>query len=658
MALITTGFRKQVVLYLLAVILPCAALVAVTYRMIQQEQELARNEAAEECNRLAREIGGHLLARLQNMELQEVDAITQGKRSSFCREYENRETVLIAQINEGRLVLPWDGDSRVKKAQQSLTQESFAVRIRSGEDEEFIRKDFLRASDHYRRCMDASLDPVQKGYATVLLARALNKADRMADALSRYREILEMPLALVDEHGIPIFLYAVKPLIRSGEGLDYVFEVLKELLVGKYWLSPAAVYFVEDAIQEIVALRMGDSIEVGAVLLQEEVRERERFFQAAADLQQQFPSMGLMGDSGSPQPRSSSAWVSFSAQRWLVGSSHGGVENAALCIVVDGTTTMDVINNEIGQATENSVQIAWNPDDVGDMKYLGSNFRNLGVRFSPDFVSSLVKQHSPQRVLYGLLLLLVMSLTLFGGYLVWRDVRREVRLAEMRSQFVSSVSHELKTPLTAILMFAETMRMGRLKDAEVQREYLETIINESQRLTRLLNNVLDFSKIEQGKRQYNMEAAPLSGFVQAAARTMVYPLSQKGFRLKVHIDPGLPNVHMDGDAMEQAVLNLLSNAMKYSENSSVIDLKLTRDDDCAIIQVADHGIGIKAEEQERIFEKFYRVQAGNNNRSAGTGLGLALVSHIVTAHGGRIEVDSKPGEGSTFSIYLPFGETS
>jgi len=241
---------------------------------------------------------------------------------------------------------------------------------------------------------------------------------------------------------------------------------------------------------------------------------------------------------------------------------------------------------------------------------------------------------------------------------VWRDIRREQRLAEMRSQFVSSVSHELKTPLTAIRMFAETMLMGRLTDPEVRQEYLETIVNESQRLTRLLNNVLDFSKIEQGERQYNMQAASLSEVLEAAGRTMAYPFNQKGFQLKIQIDPGLPDIHMDRDALEQAVLNLLSNAMKYSENPGEIDLKLARSNGFAIIKVIDRGIGIAPEEQERIFEKYYRVQAENNVRSTGTGLGLALVSHIVKAHAGRIEIDSKYGNGSTFSIYLPFGEAS
>jgi len=252
-----------------------------------------------------------------------------------------------------------------------------------------------------------------------------------------------------------------------------------------------------------------------------------------------------------------------------------------------------------------------------------------------------------------LALLLVLSATLFGAYLLWRDVRREVQMAEMRSQFVSSVSHELKTPLTAIRMFAETLRLGRSKDLETQKEYLDTIVNESERLTRLLNNVLDFSKIEQGKRIYRPETASLSEIIQTAARAMEYPLSQQGFKLHVQADEGLPEVRVDRDAIEQAILNLLHNAMKYSGESRDIELRLQRKDGHALIQVVDRGVGIDPREKERIFEKFYRIPSEENKRLPGTGLGLTLVSHIAKAHGGHIEVESAPGRGSTFSIYLP-----
>jgi signal transduction histidine kinase len=249
--------------------------------------------------------------------------------------------------------------------------------------------------------------------------------------------------------------------------------------------------------------------------------------------------------------------------------------------------------------------------------------------------------------------LLVLSVTLFGAYFVSRDVRRELRLAEMRSRFVSAVSHELKTPLTAIRMFAETLQLGRSSDPETQAEYLETIVNESERLTRLLNNVLDFSKIERGKKEYRRTANDLADIVNATAQAMQYPLEQQQFTLNVDVQEGLPPATVDRDAIEQAILNLLANAMKYSGESRNIDLRLRRADGKAVIEVADHGVGIDLEEQPKIFEQFYRVPTKDNEGVPGTGLGLTLVRHIAEGHDGSVTVESAPGRGSTFAIRLP-----
>jgi signal transduction histidine kinase len=246
--------------------------------------------------------------------------------------------------------------------------------------------------------------------------------------------------------------------------------------------------------------------------------------------------------------------------------------------------------------------------------------------------------------------------TLFGAYLLWRDVRREVELAATRSGFVSAVSHELKTPLSAIRMCAETLQMGRPAQPSARTEYLGIIVNESERLTRLLNNVLDFSKIEEGRKTYRREPCRLGEIVRVSARAMQYPLEQGHFTLHLEIDEDLPPTRVDGDAIEQAILNLLANAMKYSGDSRDIDLRLRAVDGEAVIEVADHGVGIEPAEQERIFERFYRVTTPTEDGVPGTGLGLTLVRHIAHAHEGRITVESTPGAGSTFSLFIPLEE--
>src|SRR4029453_535380 len=207
-----------------------------------------------------------------------------------------------------------------------------------------------------------------------------------------------------------------------------------------------------------------------------------------------------------------------------------------------------------------------------------------------------------------------------GAYLLWRDVRRELRVAELRSEFVSSVSHELKTPLTAIRMFAETLRMGRPADPALRDEYLDTIVNESERLTRLLNNVLDFTRIESGRRVYQFAYHDLGSIVRTAARAMHYPLARQGFELQVDLDEGSPPVRGAADALEPATPNLLANALKSSGEARKIELRLGREGTHAVISVRDWGSGIDPVDQRRIFHKFYRVPRPEHRLIPGTGL--------------------------------------
>jgi signal transduction histidine kinase len=373
----------------------------------------------------------------------------------------------------------------------------------------------------------------------------------------------------------------------------------------------------------------------------------------ALELQGDFQKIAFASKQEDQKKRDEPVWISYGEIPWLVSLAPPLAGSKPLLFVVHAQDIFASLRRDSGFSDTFPAEFHLITRERSEGESLGPNFRGLKIAFAESEDTALSKQWSFQRSFYILALLLVLSVTLFGAYLLWRDVRRDVRMAEMRSQFVSSVSHELKTPLTAIRMFAETLRLGRSKNLKTQAEYLDTIVSESQRLTRLLNNVLDFSKIEQGKRIYRPEPSSLSEIIQASARAMTYPLSQQGFELNVHVEEGLPDVRVDKDALEQAILNLLNNAMKYSGESHEIGLRLQRKDDQALIQVTDRGVGIDPREQKRIFEKFYRVPMPENERVVGTGLGLTLVSHIVKAHGGNIEVESAPGKGSTFSIYLP-----
>ncbi len=258
-------------------------------------------------------------------------------------------------------------------------------------------------------------------------------------------------------------------------------------------------------------------------------------------------------------------------------------------------------------------------------------------------------------------------------------IRRERRLSELKSEFISNVSHELKTPLSIISMFGEMLAEGRTKSPEQAHEYAEIIWRESVRLGRLIDNVLDFAKIERGMDVYEFsDDSDVADVVDRAIELSGRRLANANMTLTCEIEPDLPAVRLDANAFTLAVLNLIDNAIKYAgeppgkqvptgrageqagrepgAEGQKIALSLKREADRIVLDVRDWGPGIAAEEQERIFERFYRAQSVRLKPIRGSGIGLALVRHIMRAHHGDVTVTSAPGQGSTFRIWLPISD--
>jgi signal transduction histidine kinase len=253
------------------------------------------------------------------------------------------------------------------------------------------------------------------------------------------------------------------------------------------------------------------------------------------------------------------------------------------------------------------------------------------------------------------LLLVVIAAGLFATY---RLVRRETETARLKAEFVANVSHDLKTPLSLIRVFGETLEMGRVSDEATRQEYYRVINHESERLSRLIDNVLDFSRIEGGRRTYDLVPVSVEPVVRETVESFAYVLAQQGFKVDVAIQPDLPEVPMDVDAVSQALANLIDNAIKYSERRKVLTVAAAFQDGGIALTVGDEGIGIPPAEQVRIFDKFYRVGRSETQGRRGSGVGLALVRHVAEAHGGRVSVASGPGEGSRFTLWLPCSRTA
>jgi two-component system phosphate regulon sensor histidine kinase PhoR len=258
-----------------------------------------------------------------------------------------------------------------------------------------------------------------------------------------------------------------------------------------------------------------------------------------------------------------------------------------------------------------------------------------------------------RKLIDSLLIGVAVTVIVAGLTFLGLTIRRERRLNELKSEFISNVSHELKTPLSIISMFGEMLAEGRTKSPEQAHDYAEIIWRESVRLGRLIDNVLDFAKIERGMGVYEFAEADLGEVIERASELSARRIAAADMTLEADIAPDLPVMQLDANAFTLAVLNLIDNAIKYAAAGKRIALTVRRDGDRIELTVRDWGPGIDPEEHDRIFDRFYRARAIRLAPIRGSGIGLALVQHISRAHGGDASVTSVPGQGATFHLSLP-----
>jgi two-component system phosphate regulon sensor histidine kinase PhoR len=268
----------------------------------------------------------------------------------------------------------------------------------------------------------------------------------------------------------------------------------------------------------------------------------------------------------------------------------------------------------------------------------------------------LVFGSQPRDYVFGILLLALVVTTIIGTVATLVTLYREAYLSRLQTDFVNKVSHDLRTPLTSIRMFVETLQMGRLPEPERQQEAFAIIASETERLSALINRLLDWARMESGKRSYDQSVEPVEVVVDAALRAVEPLRIQSRAELVREVAPGLPPLQGDRDAIVDALVDLLQNAFKYTGPDKRIVLSADMEGNAVRLRVIDNGPGIPGADQPRIFDKFYRGKDPLQRTIEGSGLGLSMVKHIVEAHQGTVGVASELGKGATFTILLPPAE--
>jgi signal transduction histidine kinase len=244
----------------------------------------------------------------------------------------------------------------------------------------------------------------------------------------------------------------------------------------------------------------------------------------------------------------------------------------------------------------------------------------------------------------------------FGTALIVRIVAREMEILKIKSDFVSSVSHEFKTPLTSMKALTERIEKGKVTQPAKMKQYISIISHDIDRLIHLVGNILNFSNIEEGKKVYKKEETDIPIWLKETINNYKKESIESAIDISVDLEDDLPALYIDKDAMTQAIYNLLDNAVKFSRGDKEVGVMAEKNDNTIIIKIKDKGIGIGNDEKDKIFEKSYRGKSAVNNFIKGTGLGLALVKYTVEAHNGHIDVESEPGWSTVFTITLPISD--
>ncbi len=605
----------------LAILLPCALIGVIGYKWIELEREAGarRGERAAEAEaaRIRKELVAHLAA--VTTEVARGWSGLPAWRPPFAPSSPLPEIVTSAFVltSAGKLVYP---DYQVAYLETSRASESATAPVKA-----------------------ASL----LGQGRLSLA-----AGRYGEVQSNAQQIIQCCSAARDEYGLSFALYAAGQMAVASEAQGRLRADFPRLAAQLGDLLQRGVIGHPGDLQEIAALakRIGGGPEASLLLRQAEsqaVRVRGQIEQGSR-LEKWVSGTVLAGTLGSDFTLHS---LPMGERPRLAGVYRTGDR---LLVALFATSPLAAwVAAEGARGGHFDAVLA--PKD----EYAGNAIlRDTMLPEAPGFELSLrARESGPaierrrQRLFAGALAAAVLLVMLLGWF-AFRDVSREVRLASLRSSFVSSVTHELRTPLTSIRLLAETLRLKRMRDPATGDQMLGAIVDESERLTRLVDNVLSFSRIEKDARPYPRKPVYLAGAVNDAVRRFQSVLNRGEFRLIQESDDQTLRALADDEALSQALLNLLDNAVKYSGPSREIQLGVHRRGEEAEIRVTDHGIGVPAAEQRRIFEKFYRAPEAARE-TTGAGLGLALVKHFAEAHGGRVAVASGPGAGSSFSLWLP-----
>jgi signal transduction histidine kinase len=649
--------QRLVGVFILFILLPGALLGVFALRVLRQESQLSRQRTRERLERTAGEIGRDLEAEFERW----TDAVRTAAGAKISDTGSFPDIVRQALLEPGGGIYLAESDKVLEAfpagallyalpgmAAPRTSPSRFPSGLAEAESLEMARKDYPNAIRAYRNLLNSD-DVRLRPLVLQRLARTLRKAGKTEEAAEAYRELQRLDGTWIG--GLPSDLIAQYELCslaaERGDSATLFLTSLslyRDLTAGKWLLDKPRYLFYSDRCRAWCGESQAAPDELNRLGTAEEGKLALSW--AAESLLNQ-PRGIFFGESNSHlafwnvDPFSMVVVsADFLESRWWPQLlSTRGEDLKGILSTPDGRTVL-------GSVPEETSPLAVTHDfRIDDTPWL--------LQVWPSRPEAIYADIRQRQALSIAMLAFIVVLLAFGTYFTIRIVRRELEIARLRADFVSTVSHEFRSPLTGIRQLGGMLLDGRVTDSAKQQGYFSMIVQESDRLARLVENILDFSRMEEGRREYRFEPLDPTPWLRKLAADFEAEIAATGTAVETNIPDELPVVSADREALGSAVRNLLDNAVKYSPGANTVWLDAAAEGGEIRIDVRDRGVGISEDDQKHIFDRFYRAEGEISKRVKGAGLGLSLVRYIVTAHGGTVECRSKVGEGSTFAIHLP-----